>query len=167
MHKNAIHQKILLLALISLFGACQQFKPLRPSEPVADEKETTRQNLVRFGKKQIGTRYVYGGKTPKGFDCSGFTCYVFQKENIVLSSSSKVQATQGRRIPIKAVQAGDLVFFSKNGKGSKVTHVAMVVSNSDDGISVIHSTSSKGVKIDNISKSNYWKPKILFARRVL
>jgi cell wall-associated NlpC family hydrolase len=57
-----------------------------------------------------------------------------------------------------------LIFFGKNGK---VSHVAMVVSNTYEGISVVHSTTSKGVMVQNITKSTYWKPKILFARDVI
>lgn len=125
-----------------------------------------RENLTEESRKHIGTKYKYAGKTPStGFDCSGFTSYIYQKYDKELSSSSSTQSQQGKKIPLKNAQPGDLVFFSRNGK--TIMHVALVVSNTSEGINVIHSTTSKGVIIQNISKSKYWKPKILFARDVL
>jgi cell wall-associated NlpC family hydrolase len=87
-----------------------------------------------------------------------------RKFNIEISSVSKSQARTGKEIPLKRVKPGDLIFF---GKGRKVTHVALVTKNTRDGIFVIHSTSSKGIMEQNVSKSSYWKPKILFARDVI
>jgi cell wall-associated NlpC family hydrolase len=129
-----------------------------------DALTAKRNNLAESSKKYVGVKYKYAGKDPKGFDCSGFTGYVMKTEGIAISSSSKVQATEGRPVPVNKVKPGDLIFFGKRGK---VTHVAMVISNTSEGITVIHSTSSKGVMIQNISTSTYWKPKILFARDVL
>ncbi len=53
---------------------------------------------------------------------------------------------------MKKVKSGDLMFFSKHGKGGRVTHVAMVVDNSKDGIHVIHAT-RRGVVVDNLTTS--------------
>ncbi|MEL6845503.1 MAG: NlpC/P60 family protein, partial [Bacteroidota bacterium] len=64
------------------------------------------------------------------------------------------------------VKPGDLIFFSKNGRG-KISHVALVVDHDREGISVAHSTTSRGVIVENISNSRYWKPKIKFARDVI
>ena len=124
-----------------------------------------RMDIAKHSRKYKGIKYKYAGKTPKtGFDCSGFTSYVFKKFNIEISSGSKLQSKTGREIPLKRAKPGDLIFF---GKGRKVTHVALVTKNTRDGIFVIHSTSSKGIMEQNVSKSNYWKPKILFARDVI
>jgi len=127
--------------------------------------KSLRKNIAKEGKKYVGIPYKYAGKTPKtGFDCSGFTSYVFDKFDIEISTGSKYQAKTGREIPLKRAKAGDLIFF---GKGRKVTHVALVTRNTRDGIEVVHSTSSKGIMVQNISKSSYWKPKILFVRDVI
>ncbi len=128
-------------------------------------KNVYRQDIIKAAKKNLGIKYKYAGNTPKtGFDCSGFTKYVFAKKGINLPRVSREQAKVGRRINLKYASAGDLVFFGKRGK---VSHVAIVSENKKGNIYVIHSTSSKGVKIDNISTSKYWKPRILFARNVL
>ena len=138
----------------------------KDKEAGMDAEMRLRGNLTEESRKHIGTKYKYAGKVPStGFDCSGFTSYVYKKHNKQLSSSSSAQSKQGRKIPLKNAQPGDLVFFSRNGK--TIMHVALVVSNTSEGVNVIHSTSSKGVIIQNISKSKYWKPKILFARDVL
>ena len=116
-------------------------------------------------RRYKGIKYQYAGKSPKtGFDCSGFTSYVMKKFNIEIPSVSRSQAIIGKEIPIKRVKPGDLIFF---GKGRKVTHVALVTKNTRDGVFVIHSTSSKGIMEQNVSKSNYWRPKILFARDII
>lgn len=131
-----------------------------------DRETLTRVNVVAYGLEMIGVKYKYAGRSPKGFDCSGFTHYCNRRFGIDASTSSKAQAKQGDKIPLKLVQPGDLIFFSHNG-GKTIGHVALVVQNSDEGIIVVHSTSSRGVRKDNISKSTYWKPRIMYARDII
>ena len=163
---NGLSKTIVFMSITFLLASCNAFKSVNStsSSKKVDAMTVKRNNLTNYSKKYVGTKYKYAGKTPKGFDCSGFTSYVMKSEGITVSSSSKMQATEGKPIPINKVKPGDLIFFGKRGK---VSHVAMVVSNTSEGISVIHSTSSKGVIIQNITKSTYWKPKILFARDVV
>ncbi len=124
-----------------------------------------REDVVNFAKKQVGTKYKYAGSDPKsGFDCSGFTCYVMTHYDVLLSRTSSAQSGEGKNIPVSKARTGDLVFF---GSGGKVSHVALVVSNDSKGLIVVHSTSSKGVIVQNISESSYWKPKILWARDII
>lgn len=117
-----------------------------------------------YGESFGGIKYRYGGKTSKGFDCSGFTKFVFGSYGIDLSGHSGTQATQGRKISLQEAQPGDLVFFGRSGK---VSHVAIICENTPDGIIAVHSTSSKGIMKQNISKSSYWSPKIMYARDVI
>jgi len=157
-----------LITSLSVFS-CEFLQLLQPTTTTATTKEdaTTqlRKDVAQSSKQYVGTKYKYAGKTPKtGFDCSGFTSYVYEQFELELSSSSSAQATQGKEVPLSDVKAGDLVFFGKKGR---ITHVAMVISNTKEGINVIHSTTSKGVMIQNISTSKYWKPKIMFARDVI
>ena len=163
--KNLRISLFVLVASISIFS-CDFLQSLQPTT-TAKEGATAqlRKNVTQHSKRYVGTKYKYAGKAPNtGFDCSGFTSYVYDQFDLDLSSSSSTQATQGKEVSISDVKAGDLVFF---GKKNKISHVAMVVSNTKEGISVIHSTTSKGVIIQNISTSKYWKPKILFARDVI
>ncbi|CAA6829772.1 MAG: Nlp/p60 protein [uncultured Aureispira sp.] len=125
-----------------------------------------RGNIIEEAKKYLGLKYIWGGTTPKGFDCSGFTSYVMAKKGVGIARSSRYQARQGKDIDISSAKTGDLVFFSKFGKGGRVTHVAMVVDNKKDGVYIIHST-RRGIVVDNLSESSYWNPKALYAKDVI
>ncbi len=123
-----------------------------------------RDDMVQFSKKYVGVPYKYAGKKPStGFDCSGFTCYVYREFGMKLSAASRYQAGDGKKIAIKKSQPADLIIFGKDGK---VNHVGIVVENSSKGLFVIHST-NRGVVIDNILESSYWRPRVLYARRVI
>jgi len=125
-----------------------------------------REKVVEYGKKFVGTSYKYAGQSPKtGFDCSGFTSYVLKESGVIASPASAIQATEGRYIALDKVLPGDLLFFGESKK--KITHVALVVSRGPEGITCVHSTSSRGVIVENVSQSAYWKPKILFARDLI
>lgn len=167
---NGLSRAIVFICITFLLSSCDAFKSVNSSSSSGsnttkvDAMMVKRNNLSQYGQKYVGTKYKYAGKDPKGFDCSGFTSYVMKSEGIQVSSSSRTQATEGKAVPLNKVKPGDLIFFGKNGK---VSHVALVVSNTSEGISVVHSTTSKGVIVQNITKSTYWKPKILFARDVI
>jgi cell wall-associated NlpC family hydrolase len=142
-----------------------------PGEPVSTDPTPNaemrlRQDIVSYAKEQLGTKYKYAGRSPRtGFDCSGFTYYVMDEFGVDLSTSSRAQENQGRKIKVSEAKTGDLIFFRRSKNGA-VFHVALVVSNDREGLRVIHST-SRGVVIDNLSTSSYWKPKISTARDVL
>lgn len=167
---NAIKQILLLIGAVFFLISCNQTKNItsnssgRSTTYSTSSSSSIRTNVENFSKTCKGTRYKYAGKDKNGFDCSGFTSYVFKKYNVNLSSSSSAQAQQGRKIAVSQSKKGDLLFF---GSAGKVSHVALVLSNTAEGITVIHSTSSKGVIVQNVSQSSYWKPKILFARDVI
>ena len=123
-----------------------------------------RQGVADYSKNYIGIKYKYAGKKPEtGFDCSGFTAYVMDNFGIAVSSSSREQAKQGERINAKEAQRGDIIIFGKNGK---INHVGLVDSNDPDGLCVVHST-RRGVVLDNISESKYWRPRVMYAVDVI
>ncbi len=138
----------------------------RPESRTAlSREEMLREDVVQYAKQFVGTKYLYAGKDPRGFDCSGFTHFVWKEFDVSLSGSSRMQEDQGTPISVSKAKAGDLIFFRREKHG-RVFHVALVVSNSREGLKVIHST-NRGVVIDNISNNSYWKPKISTARNVL
>lgn len=172
-------RSLTLGALLLLFTQCDILKDLTTEPSSTTRTNTTaraakistselrlRQDIVSYAKKQLGTRYKYAGRAPKkGFDCSGFTYFVMGNFDVKLSPSSRAQESEGKKIKISEAKSGDLIFFRRSKVGA-VFHVAMVVSNEREGLKVIHST-SRGVVIDNISQSKYWKPKISTARDVI
>lgn len=125
--------------------------------------------LVGYARKYLGTRYVGGGKGPTGFDCSGFTSYVFRNFGYVLSPASRMQGVQGAPVDIRDVEVGDLMFFSGRRGGKNVGHVGMVVDvDRENGTcKFIHASSSQGVVIQNFPDGGYYSRRFLHARRVL
>ncbi len=131
-----------------------------------DKDARLRNDIATYARQQIGTRYVYAGKNPQGFDCSGFVFFVMKKYGISVPGSSRSQEKYGKHVSPLASKPGDLIFFRRDKKG-EVFHVAIVYSNDKNGLQVIHSTSSRGVVLDNLSNNSYWKPKISTARNVI
>ncbi len=127
-------------------------------------KPSLRSDVVQYAKRYLGTPYRYAGRSSSGFDCSGFTHYVMKNFDINVSGCSRTQGTQGTKIALQATKPGDLIFFRRSSR-SRISHVAMVVANNEQGIFIIHST-SRGVVVDNLMKSKYWRPKIYMARDV-
>ena len=88
----------------------------------------TSSDIIAYGEKFLGTPYVWGGTTPRGFDCSGFTGYVYK--NVLgksLPRTSGAQYSASRHISKDNAEVGDLVFFSASG--SRITHVAIYAGN--------------------------------------
>lgn len=136
-----------------------------PAEPPAEEA-IYRQAIVQFAEQYLGLPYVWGSRDPKrGFDCSGFTSYVMKNFDIDLSPSSSMQSTQGNKIQLSDVQPGDLIFFRRSSR-SRVFHVAMVYGVENDDLQIIHST-RRGVVIDHLNESTYWRTKYKTARNVM
>lgn len=113
------------------------------------------QMVITEAKKYIGTPYLWGGNTPAGFDCSGFSKYVFEKVGISLPRTAATQFSG-----LKAVSTpspGDLVFFTTYAPGP--SHLGIYIGDNK----FIHAGSSTGVTITDMNNP-YWKPRYLGAR---
>lgn len=123
-------------------------------------------SILKDAEKYIGTPYKFGGNTSSGFDCSGFTVKVFEENDFQLPRRSSDQAEAGKKIDIKEVKPGDLLFFATAG-GNRVSHVGIVHDIGDDGeVKFIHASTSKGVIISSLNEK-YWNKTYLHAQRVL
>lgn len=123
--------------------------------------------MITYAKKFLGTPYRYSGTTPSGFDCSGFIQYVFGNFGFELGHSSYGMAEFGKTVKLADIRPGDLMFFKGSStKSSRIGHVAMVIDVKEDGIYFIHSSSSRGVTIDNFKKSKYYIPRYITAKRL-
>lgn len=122
----------------------------RGSSPISDN------NLVAYASNFLGTPYLWGGTSPStGFDCSGFTQYVYKHFGISIGRTTYDQIKDGVSVSRDQLQPGDLVFY---GKGGNPTHMGMYVGNG----AYIHSPRTGDVvKISPVDRSDY-----ITARRV-
>lgn len=129
-----------------------------PDEPTETLRDAS--DLINYGARFLGIRYRYGGTTPAGFDCSGFTRYVFAHFDIRLSRTADGQAAQYPRINRRDIQPGDLVYFAGRDGGSRIGHVGIVSEVLEDGtFKFIHSSCSRGITFSR-STETYYAPRI-------
>ena len=114
--------------------------------------------IVDTAMKHLGTRYVYGGASPSGFDCSGFTMYVYSQHGYSLphTATGQWQSGLGSRVySIGELQPGDLVFFNDPSRnaGKACSHAGIYIGSGQ----FIHSSSSKsnGVIISDLTSGYY------------
>jgi cell wall-associated NlpC family hydrolase len=110
----------------------------------------------------LGTPYVWGGRTRRGTDCSGFTQSVFAELGIELPRNSRSQWKVGRAVKYKQLRKGDLVFFRTIG--NRISHVGIFTKPA--GHEFVHASSSRGVVRSNL-ESKYYKKRYAGARRVI
>jgi len=124
---------------------------------------TTGAAIVEYAKQYLGYKYVSGGASPStGFDCSGFTTYVYKHFGISLNRTSSAQINNGVAVDRNNLQPGDLVVFN-NDANTKIGHVGIYIG---DG-NFIHASNPKdGVKITTLL-SGYYKIRYVGARRVI
>lgn len=119
--------------------------------------------VLNEAKDYLGTPYRYGGNDKRGVDCSGLTQLAYEKAGISLPRSAAEQSEYGEKIERNALEIGDLVFFDAKGKG-KIDHVGMIVKIDGDQAVFIHSSTSKGVRYDELNQG-YWADKLVDCRR--
>ena len=124
-------------------------------------------DLLKEADTHLGTRYMRGGKTPKGFDCSGFTSYVYSKFGYSLSPSSRGQFLEGTEVSSDEIKPGDLLFF-KGRRSRSVGHVAIAIDADPvtGEVTFIHAAVKGGIRIDRTSMP-YYSARFIGARRVI
>ncbi len=122
--------------------------------------------LVDYSLSFVGLPYRFGGTTEKGFDCSGFTRYIFEKQGIELPRTSREQVLVGKPVSLDSVQKGDLLFFKgRNAKNPTIGHVAMVIDVAENkDVKMIHST-RHGLRTNWLSEEPYYRKRYVTARR--
>lgn len=135
----------------------RQFIELKPLTAVTSREHFTKlpvDEIIAYAKKLLGISYVYGGSSPRGFDCSGFTMHVFAKFGIGLPHQSERQMEVGTEVRAKEeLIPGDLVFFKTMGS-STVNHVGIYLGDNQ----FIHASSGHGaVRISSLDSGYYYK----------
>ena len=147
-----------LLAAILLTGCVKRSRPnLPPPTPPPASGAT----VVAFARSLIGTPYRNGGAEPGGFDCSGFTQYVFAQFGAALPRTVLEQAAAGDPVNRQDLREGDLVFFAIDGR--TISHVGIAVS----ADRFVHAPSSRGSVREESLGVAYWQTSYAAARRVV
>lgn len=149
---------ILLLAVPTLLRAQT---PLRPSPAV-----TVADMVIDEAMKYIGIPYRWGGKSPKGFDCAGFTRYIYNKFGLELAPSAAPQYKAGSILKNNQIKKGDLVFYAGRSGSKAIGHVGIVTSVDGNGFYFIHSATSTGITVSHSSEP-YYKKRYVGACRVV
>lgn len=140
-------------------------KPKEEKSAKPSSKLQLRQDLITSAYKYLGRPYKTAGKRPEtGFDCSGFTAFIFNGYGFQLKGSADDISKLGEQVDKKHAMPGDLAFFGGNGR---INHVGIITFNENNQMEIIHSTSSGGVRTDVIQESKYWNSRFLYARTLI
>jgi cell wall-associated NlpC family hydrolase len=135
--------------------------PPETPPPQAPDEATDTVAVVASALALRGTPYRNGGTDPHGFDCSGFTQYVFAEHGMALPRDVHDQFQSGTPVDRREVAPGDLVFFTTTGPGP--THVGIAIG----GGQFVHAPSSTGVvRVERLGTS-YWAARYVGARRLI
>lgn len=114
-------------------------------------------DVLAYAMQFVGYPYVYGGSSTSGFDCSGFTQYVYKHFGVTLNRTAAAQSSNGTAVSRSNLQPGDLVMF-----GSPINHVGIYAG----GGRIVHAANpSRGVTTDTIN-SGYYNTNYVCARRI-
>ena len=180
--KNAegyVHKTLITLVeeeSVSSRGTLEEREADKKEDVDSDIKEVTKENeivnnvgnkgqeVVDIAKEYLGYKYVVGGKNPEtGFDCSGFTRYIYLQFGYSLGSTAAGQNNFGADVSRADLRPGDLILFYDEGK-TKIGHTGIYISNGD----FIHSANpERGVVIDNINTNSYYNERYIVAKRIV
>jgi cell wall-associated NlpC family hydrolase len=122
--------------------------------------------VLNTADQYVGVRYVWGGSTPKGFDCSGFTKYVFAKSGVTIPRTSREQVRAGDGVPLDfdSMRPGDILLFAEPGEA--ISHVAIYVGSGR----IIHASQAMGevnyLDLDG-SRGAWYVQNLVAVRRLL
>lgn len=134
--------------------------PAGPASAPAPAAAPRTAALLQTALALQGTPYRDGGSTPAGFDCSGFTQWVFGRHGVTLPREVRDQYLRGAGISRRELQPGDLVFFSTVAPGA--SHVGIMI----DAERFVHAPSSRGVvRVERLTLP-YWDRRFVGVRRL-
>ena len=136
----------------------------KENEKVTTALDASTSTIVDFSKQYLGYPYIVAGKSPEtGFDCSGFTRYVYSKYGYSLGSTTASQQNAGTEVNRNDMLPGDLIVFY-NEEMTKVGHVGIYIG---DGNFVHAANPERGVVIDNIDTNTYYNTRFITVRRIM
>ncbi len=135
---------------------------VRPEDVANRGSYSAGDRVVAMAKRYLGTPYVYGGSCPSGFDCSGFTSYVYSQLGYSINRTADAQLANGVPVSRNELRPGDLVMFKRAGS-STVHHVGIYAG---DGMMIHSPQTGDVVKYTNIN-TGYYNDVYYAARRIV
>lgn len=138
---------------------------LKPDSGI--KKLTLVDSILDYADNFLGIKYRSGGKTPKGFDCSGFVMFVFKNFGYSTPPSSSAIKTIGKEVKRDSAKPGDIIYFTgTNAKSKRPGHVGIITEIKDGAIHFIHASVNLGISVTN-TEEKYYKKRFLGIRRVI
>ena len=149
---------IISLVLVYLLVGCGVKTHNAPPAKVSKTDSPIAKNLLAYYNQWRGVKYLNGGLTKKGVDCSGFVHLAYRKKlNKIIPRSTELMSRAGKQIKMQALRPGDVVFFKT---GWKDRHVGVYVGKGE----FMHASSSRGVMISKLNNP-YWANAYWMSRR--
>lgn len=134
----------------------------KPKAKANKHQRTPQINAVLAAKKQINTKYRWGGTTPRtGFDCSGLMQYAYKSSRVYLPRTAAAQYKHTKRVSMKSLKVGDLIFFHTRRTRARINHVGIYLG----GGKFIHAP-RRGKLVSISDLNSYWRKKAVGAGRV-
>lgn len=154
---------LLLLTLIAVLSGCASIPtPInQTSGTISDTHQDTnpdvRQSVIEHALQVMGTPYKYGGASAQGFDCSGLVYYSYQQAGLQLPRTARHQFDSSRKISLREMQAGDLIFFHISAR--KPDHVGIYLGDNR----FIHAPSTGSKVSTSRLDEQYWEKRVIGA----
>src|SRR5665811_656992 len=139
--RNSTIFYLVVVLFLTVFASCSSSRKIRTQNI---------NQVVETAKSYHGTPYRYGGTTRSGIDCSALVYHSFKSVGVTLPRTSSEQSKIGKRISVKNLKKGDVIFFATGKRRRKVTHAGIITSKRRGNLQFIHATTSLGVTQDNV-----------------
>ncbi|MBU6421551.1 MAG: C40 family peptidase [Gammaproteobacteria bacterium] len=141
--------------LASGLAACAPWPERPPPANYPSAESLHAQAIVQLASRELGAPYVYGGDTPRGFDCSGLVYYVFRRAGLAVPRTANDQLYAAHPVSLRDLQPGDLVFFEI--AGDIQMHVGIYVGN---GVFIHAPETGQAVSYARLD-DRYWKSRFV------
>ena len=162
---NVLHHDSILVDTSSVISSGSTETLVRDTVTFSglDRKNVPADSIIAFAQTLTGVPYLYASMDPlKGFDCSGFINYVFNRFGIMVPRSSRDFENFGKRVLLPEIKKGDLILFTGTDSTIKIIgHIGITISTEGEEIKFIHSTSGKAYGVTVSDLNQYYRNRFM------